>query len=218
MWVFPTKQFSNSVQISAVCPTILFSCDTNYLELVQTSLVKGSAPQDCPPTSDSNCKYWVPSYPQFIWLVLKFGIHMTLSSSLIICYDNTWKSGTFLIYSKVYNLESLLDCKEIQPVHSKGDQSWVLFGKTDAKAETPILWPPHVSWLIGKDSVAGRDWGRRRGEQQRMSDWMVSPTWCAWVWVNSRIWWWTGRPGVLQFMGSQRVRHDWATEPNRTEW
>ena len=58
-------------------------------------------------------------------------------------------------------LESPLDCKEIQPVHSKGDQSWVFFGRTDAEAETPILWPPHVkSWLIGKDSDAGRDWGQ----------------------------------------------------------
>ena len=57
-------------------------------------------------------------------------------------------------------LESPLDCKEIQPVHSKGDQSWVFFGRTDAEAETPVLWPPHVkSWLIGKDSDAGRDWG-----------------------------------------------------------
>ena len=56
---------------------------------------------------------------------------------------------------------SPLDCKEIQPVHPKGDQSWVYIGRTDAKAETPILWPPHVkSRLIGKDSVAGRDWGR----------------------------------------------------------
>ena len=56
-------------------------------------------------------------------------------------------------------LESPLDCKEIQPVHSKGDQSWVFFGKTDAKAETPILWPPHgKSLLIGKDPDAGRDW------------------------------------------------------------
>ena len=56
-----------------------------------------------------------------------------------------------------------LDCKEIQPVHSKGDQSWVFIGRTDAKAETPILWSPHgKSWLIGKDSDAGRDWGRRR--------------------------------------------------------
>ena len=56
-------------------------------------------------------------------------------------------------------LESPLDCKEIQPVHPKGDQSWVFFGKKDAKAETPVLWPPHAkSWLIGKDSDAGRDW------------------------------------------------------------
>ena len=55
-------------------------------------------------------------------------------------------------------LESPLDYKEIQPVHPKGDQSWVFFGRTDAKAETPILWPPLVkSWLIGKDPDAGRD-------------------------------------------------------------
>ena len=60
-------------------------------------------------------------------------------------------------------LESPLDCKEIQPVHSKGDQSWVFFGRTDAKAETPVLWPPHAkSWLIGKDSDAGRDWGQEK--------------------------------------------------------
>ena len=58
-------------------------------------------------------------------------------------------------------LESLLDCKEIQLVHPKADQSWVFFGRTDAKAETPILWPSDVkSWLIGKDSDAGRDWGQ----------------------------------------------------------
>ena len=58
-------------------------------------------------------------------------------------------------------LEGPLDCKEIQPVHSEGDQSWVFIGRTDAKAETPILWPPHVkNCLIGKDSDAGRDWGQ----------------------------------------------------------
>ena len=61
-------------------------------------------------------------------------------------------------------LESPLDCKEIQPVHSK-DQSWVFFGRNDVKAETPVLWPPHAkSWLIGKDSDAGRDWGQEEGE------------------------------------------------------
>ena len=58
-------------------------------------------------------------------------------------------------------LESPLDCKEIQPVHAKGDQSWVFTGETDAEAETPVLWPPHVkSWLIGKDPDSGRDWGQ----------------------------------------------------------
>ena len=58
-------------------------------------------------------------------------------------------------------LESPLDCKEIQPVHSKGDQSWVFFSRNDDKAETPIFWPPHAkSWLIGKDSDAGRGWGQ----------------------------------------------------------
>ena len=66
-------------------------------------------------------------------------------------------------------LESPLDCKEIQPVRSKGDQFWVFFGRTDAKAETPVLWPPHAkSCLIGKDSDAGRDWGQEERGRQRM--------------------------------------------------
>ena len=59
-------------------------------------------------------------------------------------------------------LESPLDCKEIQPVHPKGDQSWLLIGRTDAEAETSILWPPDAkSWLIGKDPDAGKDWGQK---------------------------------------------------------
>ena len=60
-------------------------------------------------------------------------------------------------------LESPLDCKEIQPAHPKGDQSWVFIGRTDAETETPILQPPHAkSWLIGKDPVAGKDWGQEK--------------------------------------------------------
>ena len=66
-------------------------------------------------------------------------------------------------------LESPLDCKEIQPVYPKGDQSWLFFGRNDAKAETPVLWPPHVKCclLIGKDSDAGRDW---RQEEKGMTE------------------------------------------------
>ena len=66
-------------------------------------------------------------------------------------------------------LESPLDCKEIHPVHLKGDQSWVFIGRTDAAAETPLLWPPHMkSCLVGKAPDAGKDWGRRRRGRQRM--------------------------------------------------
>jgi len=76
------------------------------------------------------------------------------------------KKGTLMLYKTP---ESPLDCKEIQPVNPKGDQSWVFIGRTDAEAETPVLWPPHVkSWLIGKDPDAGRDWGRRKRGWQRM--------------------------------------------------
>ena len=66
-------------------------------------------------------------------------------------------------------LESPWDCKEIQPVHSEGDQPWDFFGRNDAQAETPVLWPLHAkSWLIGKDSDAGRDWGQEEKGRQRM--------------------------------------------------
>ena len=71
-------------------------------------------------------------------------------------------------------LESPLDCKEIQPVHSKGDQSWVFVGRTDAEAETPIVWPPdEKSWLIGKDPDAGRDWGQEEQgiTEDKMAGW-----------------------------------------------
>ena len=108
----------------------------------------------------------------------------------------------------------LLDCKEIQPVHSKGDQPWVFFGRNDAKAETPVLWPPHAkSWLIGKDPDAGRDWGQEEKgmTEDEMAGWHHRFDGCEFEWTpgagDGQ-----GGLGVLQFMGSQRVRHDWVTE------
>ena len=77
--------------------------------------------------------------------------------------EESWVPKNWCFWTVVLGktLESPLDYKEIQPVHSKGDQSWVFFRRTDAKAETPVLWSPHAkSWLIGKDSDAGRDWGQ----------------------------------------------------------
>ena len=83
-----------------------------------------------------------------------------------------WRIDVFELWVLEKTLESPLDCKEIQPVHPKGDQSWVFTGRTDAEAETPILWPPHAkSWLIGKDSDAGRDWGQ--GEKGMTEDEMA---------------------------------------------
>ena len=114
-------------------------------------------------------------------------------------------------------LESPLDYMEIQQVHPKGDQSWVFIGRTDAEAETPVLWPPDVkNWLIWKDLPWC--WERLKvggeGDDRGWDGWMASPTQWTWVWANSRSWWGTGRPGVLQSMGLQRVRHDWVTELN----
>ena len=109
---------------------------------------------------------------------------------------------------------------EIQPVHSEGDQPLDFFGRNDAKAETPILWPPHAkSWLIGKRFWC---WQRLRaggeGDDRGWDGWMASLTGWTWVWVNSGRWWWTGRPGVLQFMELQRVGHKWMTELNWTSF
>ena len=114
--------------------------------------------------------------------------------------------------------KSLAFCKEIQPAKSKGNKTWMFIGRTDIEAETPILWPPdEKSWLIWKDPDAGKDWGQEEKGTREWDGWMASPTEWTWVWVNSGSWWWTGRPGMLQSMGSQRVRHDWVTELNWTE-
>ena len=105
-------------------------------------------------------------------------------------------------------------CKEIQPVYPKGNQSWIFIGRTDVEAETPILWPPDAkSWLIGKDPDAGKGWRwGGEGDDRGWDGWMASLSQQTWVWVNSGSWWWMGRPGMLQSMGSQRVRHNWVNE------
>ena len=89
-------------------------------------------------------------------------------------------------------LLSLLDCKEIQPVHPKGNQTWIFIGKTDAEAESPILLPPEAkSWLIGKAPDAGKDWRLKAGEgdDRGWDGWMASPAQWTWVWASSRSTW-----------------------------
>ena len=87
--------------------------------------------------------------------------------------------------------------------------------RNDAEAETPVLWPPHAkSWLIGKDWCWEGLGAAGEGDDRGWDGWMASLTRWTWVWVNSGSWSWTGRPGMLQFMGLQRVGHNWVTELN----
>ena len=101
--------------------------------------------------------------------------------------------------------ESPLDCKEIQPVHPKGDQSWVFIGRPDAEAETPTLWP---IWCE-EPSHWERPWCWERlktggeGADREWDGWMALPMQWTWIWVSSKSWWWTWKPGVMKSMGLQ---------------
>ena len=132
-------------------------------------------------------------------------------------YKESWALKNWCFWTVVLEktLESLLDCKEIQPVHPKGDQSWVFAGRTDAEVQTPILRPTNLkSWLTGKDSDASKDW--RQQEKGTTEDEMVG--WHHnWMDINlSKLWncWWIGKPDVLQSMGLQTVGHNWMIEVN----
>ena len=112
-------------------------------------------------------------------------------------------------------LKSPLDCKEIQPVASKGNQTWIFIERTDTEAETPILRPPDVkNWLIRKDSHNGKYWRQEERGQQRMRclDGITDSMDMSLSKFQELAM--AGRPGVLQSVGSQRVRHNWVTELN----
>ena len=135
-------------------------------------------------------------------------------------YKQSWVPKNWCFWAVVLEktLENPLDCKEIQPVHPKGNQSWVFIGRTDVEAETPIFCPSDVkNWLIWKDPDAGKDRRPEEKDDRGWHGWMASPTQWTWVSVNSGSWCWTERPGMLQSMSSERVRHDWVTELNWTE-
>ena len=126
------------------------------------------------------------------------------------------KNWCFRIVVLEKTLESPLDNKEIKPVSPKRHQPWISTGRIDAEAEVPTLWPPDgKNWLSGKDLWC---WERLKagseGDNRGWDGWMASPTQWTWVWASSSSWWWTGKPGVLQSMGLQRVGYERATELN----
>ena len=113
-------------------------------------------------------------------------------------YKESWVVKNWCFWTAVLEktLESPLDCKEIQPVHPKGNQSWIFIERTEAEAETSILWPlDGKNWLLGKDPDAGKDWSWE--ENEMTDDEMASPTRWTWVWASSGSWWWTEKPDVL---------------------
>ena len=170
------------------------------------------------------------------WNVLKIG-DITLStksysqsygfsSSLVWMWELDHKEGwvpkNWCFWTVVLEktLESPLDSKEIQPVHTKGNQPWIFIGRTDAKAKAPILWLTDAkNWLIGKDPDAGKSWGREEKEatEDEMAGWHH--------WLNGHEFEQTQGDGERQGSlaccspwGSQRVGHDWATEQEQQHW
>ena len=125
--------------------------------------------------------------------------------------EESWAPENWCFWTVVLEktLESPLDCKEIQPVHPKGDQSWMFFGRNDAKAETPVLWPPHAkSRLIGKDSDAGRDWGQEKKgtTEDEMAGWHH--------WLDGHESEWT--PGVGDGQGGLACCNSWGHKESDT--
>ena len=123
------------------------------------------------------------------------------------------KNLCFQIMVLEKTLESPLDYKVIKPVNHKGIKSWIFTGRTNAEAEAPILWPPDAkNGFTVKDPDAEKDW--RQEEKEMTGDKMVGLGWTqwTWIWAHSRRQWRQGKLGVLQFMGSQRIRHDLETE------
>ena len=128
-------------------------------------------------------------------------------------WRRAWQTTSVFLPEEFHGLRSLvnpMDTGAWQTTDHGVEKSWTQL--KDAKAETPVLWPPHKkSWLIGNDSDAGRDWGQEEKgmTEDEMAGWHH--------WLDGCEFEWTGRPGMLQFMGSQRVGHNWVTELNWTE-
>ena len=129
-------------------------------------------------------------------------------------YKESWVPKNWCFWTVVLEktLESPLNCKEIQTAHPKGNQSWIFIGRTNAdwNSNTLSTWCQELThwkrlWCWERLKAGGER------DDREWDGWMASLTW---VWVNSKNWWWTGKPGMLHSIGSQRVRHDWETELN----
>ena len=168
----------------------------------------------CNPT---DCSPWGSSVHRIIqarileWVAISYsGGSSRLRDLICVSYLLHWQVDSLPLWPMVnYNSPSPLDCKEIQPVHPKGDQSWLFIGRTDVEAETPILWPPDAKiWLIGKDPDAGKDWGQE--EKGTTEDEMVG-----WHhWLDGHGFGWT--PGVGDGQGGLACCNSWGRKESDT--
>ena len=133
-------------------------------------------------------------------------------------HKQSWVLRNWYFWTAVLEktLKSCLDFKEVKQVNPKGNQPRIFIVRADVGAEAPILWPPDAkNWLFRKDPVAGKRLkAGGEGGDRGWDGWMTSPTRWLWIWLSSRSWWWTVKPGVLQLIGSQKAGHDWMTELN----
>ena len=136
-------------------------------------------------------------------------------------YKESWVPKNWCFWTVVLekSLESPFDCKDIQPVHPKGNQSWIFIGRTwcwSWNSNTLATWCEELTHLK-RPCCWERLKAEGEGDDRGWDVCMASLTQWTWVWVSSGSWWWTGKPGVLQSLESQRVGHDWATELNWTD-
>ena len=156
---------------------------------------------------------WSYAFSKTSLNIWKFTAHVLLKPDLE-NFEHYFTSFWTVVLEKT--LESPLDCKEIQPVHPKGDQSWVFIGRTDAEVETPILatsceelthWKRPWCW---EGLGAGGE-----GDDRGWDGWMASLTRWTWVWVNSGSWWWTGRCAVIHVVSKSRT---WLSNWTELNW
>ena len=199
-WVFFCHLFSSLDEHKFFCKWVCISCPVrrfrNSKYSWQTSKLTKEEVWVCVLKSrDITSLTKVHLVKAMVFPVVVYG-----SASWIIKKAEHWGTDAFELWCRK-RLLRVMYCK-IQPVHPKGDQPWIFIGRTDAKAEAPILWPPDAkSWLTGKDPDSGKDWRQEKGTtEDEMAGWHH---WLDghWVWVNSGSWWWTGKPGMLQSMG-----------------
>ena len=193
------------VKVAQSCPTFCDPIDFTDHEILQAWILEWVAfpfSRDLPNPGtnlDSILKNRDITFPTKV-ICQSYGFSTSHVWMWELDYKESWALNNWCFWTVVLEktLESPLDCKEIQPVHPKGNQSWIFIGRTDAEAK--IWYFGCLMWRtesLKKTLMLGKIEGSRRRGNRGWDGWRASPTWWMWVWASSGSWWWTGKPGVL---------------------